>query len=295
MEPSLVELGPIFGDTHSTINYLRQQSLLKRQFICCRNESKEVKSKSSDGCEFKCATCGKCYSIRTNSFFTNVHIQLRYLLLLTYLFAVGTPVKYATIYLNKCVSEKSVTQWYNFLCEVMSRNLFLHHTMLGGVGTLCQLDESALGHTHKYNRGYIQGSGIKWVFGIIDTFTKKCCLRLVPDRSRETLYPIITDNIICGTQINSDEAAVYFTLNQEGYIHHTVKHKDFYVNPTDGTHTNIIENFWCHLKNKIRSMHGLKEDLLPLHLDEFTYCWNYKFSNSIYNQLLSDISKQYPI
>ena len=64
-------------------------------------------------------------------------------------------MKYATIYLNKCVSEKSVTQWYNFLCEVMSRNLFLHHTMLDGVETVCQLDESALGHTHKYNCGYI--------------------------------------------------------------------------------------------------------------------------------------------
>ena len=61
-----------------------------------------------------------------------------------------------------------------------------------------------------------------------------------------------------GTRIHSDEAAVYYTLNQQGDIHRTVKHKENYVNLLDGTHTNNIENFWTHLKNKMREMHGVK-------------------------------------
>ena len=251
MEPNLIDLGEVFCNTDKTITYLREKNLLKKTNICCDNESSQVKSKSTDGYEFKCNVCGKRSSLRKGSFFSNVHMQLKHLLLLTYLFAVGTPVKYSSIFLNRCISEHSVVQWFNFLREIMSQNLIRHHVLLGGPGVVCQLDESALGRKRKYNRGYVRGSGIKWVFGIIDTITKKCCLRLVGDRSRGTLFPIIHQNVRRLSEIHSDEAAVYFTLSQEGYTHRTVKHKECYVNPLDGTHTNTIENFWTHLKNKI--------------------------------------------
>ena len=96
------------------------------------------------------------------------------------------------------------------------------------------------------------------------------------------------------TEIHSDEVAIYLTLENEGFIHKTVKHKENYVNPIDGTHTNNIENFWGHLKNKIKSMYGVKNDLIPIHLDEFVYRWNNKGEN-IFDKIISDISQQYPL
>ena len=36
-----------------------------------------------------------------------------------------------------------------------------------------------------------------------------------------------------------------------------LKHKENYVNPLDGTHTNNIENFWTHMKNKMCELHGV--------------------------------------
>ena len=48
----------------------------------------------------------------------------------------------------------------------------------------------------------------------------------------------------------SDELTTYFTLNQIGYTHRTVKHAENYVNPIDGTTTNHIENFWSSFENK---------------------------------------------
>ena len=212
--------------------------------------------------------------------------------MLTYLFCMKIPVKLCVNLLIGEVSHVSVKQWYNFLREVMSTHLLRNPIQLGGDGCIVELDESALGRKRKYNRGYVRGSGIKWIFGMVDIQTGKCHIELVPDRSRVTLYPIIRRHIIRRTTIHSDEAAVYFTLQNEGYIHKTVKHKEYYVNPDDGTHTNNIENFWTHVKNQIKLMHGVKIEQLPIHLDEFIYRWNNKNTN-IFDQILVDIAHQY--
>ena len=294
MDTNLLTLGRIFIDRDQTITYLRRKNLLKQTFICCGQESSQVKSKSSDGHEFKCNICGKRKSLRTGSFFSNVHLPLQILLLLTYLFTTGTPIKYVLTFLKGSVSEKTVGQWYHFLREVISQHLITNRIVLGGRGVVVQIDESALGRKRKYNRGYVRGSGVKWVFGGIDTVTKKCFLELVPDRSRVTLFPIIHRSIALGSEIHSDEAAVYFSLPNEGFVHKTVKHKENYVNPTDGTHTNNIENFWGHLKNKIKSMYGVRNENIPHHLDEFIYRWNNKNEN-LFEKLLGDISEQYQL
>ena len=78
------------------------------------------------------------------------------------------------------VSHVTVKQWYNFLREVCSQHLFRHPIKLGGVGNIVELDESALGRKRKYHRGYERGSGIKWIFGILDIQTSKCHIQFVP-------------------------------------------------------------------------------------------------------------------
>ena len=291
---TLMEIGRICGELDTTITFLRDRNLLKKQNICCNEVCSEVKSKSSDKMEFKCNICSRRFSIRSGSFFFNVHMPLQKLLLLTYIFAMKIPIRLCTALFNGDISHVTVKQWYNFLREVCSQHLLRNHTMLGGPGRVVELDESALGRKRKYYRGYVRGSGIKWIFGIIDLQTHKCHIEYVQNRARMTLFPIIRRHVAPQTQINSDEAAVYFSLQQEGYTHRTVKHKENYVNPIDGTHTNNIENFWVHLKNKIREMHGVKIEQLPLHLDEFMYRWNTK-NNDPFEQILGDISQQYQL
>ena len=294
MPYSLRDIGRITGDLQETIVFLRDKRLLKKEYTCCDNICSEVKSKSSDGKEFKCNTCGKRYSLRSGSFFYNVHVSLQNLLLLTFIFALKTPIKLATSLFQGDVSHVTIKQWFNFLREVCSQHLFRHPTMLGGPGVVVELDESALGRKRKYNRGFVRGSGIKWIFGLLDLSTGQCHIEYVQNRARVTLFPIIHRHVLPRSQINSDEAAVYFSLQQEGYIHKTVKHKENYVNPLDGMHTNHIENFWTHLKNKMREMHGVKIEQLPLHLDKFMYRWNTK-NRPPFEQLIVDIAEQYPV
>ena len=127
---------------------------------------------------------------------------------------------------------------FDFLREVMSTYSLNSRIMLGGEDKTVEIDESAKGRKGKFRRGAFRGSGIKWIFGIIDRETKKCHIEHVPNRKRETLFPIINRYVARGTLINPDEFSTYQTLNQEGYEHGTVNHSENYVSP-NGTRTNI--------------------------------------------------------
>ena len=294
MPYSLRTIAGIICDKNETINFMREKKLLAKNHSCCDQVCSQVKSKSSDGFEFHCKKCDHRYSISIRSFFFNVHMLLQNLLLMTYLFALKVPVKVCIDLMVGEVSHVSIKQWYNFLREGCSQHLFRHNNLLGGPGKVVQLDKTGFGHVRKYNRGYFRGSGLKWIFGIIDVQTSICHLELVEKRDRDMLFPTIQRHIARETEIHSDEAVVYFSLNQSGYLHRTVKHTEYYVNPNDGTHTNNIENFWSHLKTHFRSMHGVNNENLSTHLDEFMYRWNTKNVNA-FDQLISDISEQYKV
>lgn len=291
----LLQLGAIYTDTDKTIDFLRENGLLVTEYRCCQNLCSEVKSKSSDGREFACKICKKRYSIRTGSFFKNARIKIRYLLLLIFLFAADTELCTCVKLVSHKISQKSISQWFAFLREVCSTALLNTPNVIGGPGHIVEVDESALGRKRKYFRGYERGSGLKWVLGMIDRTTKHCHVQLVPNRTRDTIIPIIQAHVTVGTTIHSDEAAIYGILSQRGYHHKTVKHKENYVNPIDGTHTNTVENFWTHLKHRFKKLHGVNYTQLPLHLDEHMYRWNKKFEGPVFEQLLNEIRNQYPL
>lgn len=116
-----------------------------------------------------------------------------------------------------------------------------------------------------------------------------CHLQYIQDRKRTTLFPIILRFVALGNTIHSDEYSIYATLNQEGFEHKTVKHKEEYVS-ADGTHTNSIENVWTHMKNHFKKMHGFQKENLPLHLDEYIYRWNRKNEGDMFDLFLQDLA-----
>lgn len=291
---NLIELTTITNCTQRTIEYLRNIHLLPSSWSCCQQMCHEVKCHTSDKVEFRCNLCNKRYSIRSNSIFYNVHICLRYLLLLTYLFASNTSVSLAARFMHHKVGRRSIMLWYGKLRDVLSVFLVSNPIALGGPDSVVEIDETCLGRKRKYHRGAFRGSGQKWVIGIVDRNSKQCHIQLVPNRTRETLLPIIELHIPVGTVINTDEAPVYRILNQQGFEHYTVCHKQTYVAP-DGTHTNMIEGIWSHLKQVLKEKRGVTNDKLPAHIDEFLYRWNRKNEGEMYDLILHDICVQYPV
>ena len=286
-------LGAILNNIGETIVFLRQRGILATHYMCCGVMCSEVKSHSSDGFEFRCRACKSRYSARTGSFFYSSKLSLKKIVSVIFFFTKGIPSGKAADMMAKTLSRKSIEQWYLFLREVCSHALIQNPFRLGGVNVV-ELDETCVGHLRKFNRGYQRGFHA-WVFGLLDIGTKKCHLQIVDRRDRNTLFPIIQHHILPGSTIHSDEAAVYATLNQAGYIHHTVCHEDNFVNPDDGTHTNNIENLWANLKTKLRNGRGVREEHLPAHIDEFVWRWNHKGDDCLFDSFLNDLAVLYPV
>ena len=95
----------------------------------------------------------------------------------------------------------------------------------------------------------------------------------VPDRTRTTLQPLITGNVVPGSTIHSDEWPPYANLAALGFVHMTVNHSDTFV-AADGTHTNTIEGFWGNAKQYFKRMRGVNRPSLNSHLDEVMYRLN---------------------
>lgn len=295
MDLNIFEVSVIWNDINNTVQFFQNKNILKRHHVCCGQNIGLVKSKSKDGREFKCHRCKNRYSLRTGSFFYDSKLPLTVLLAIIYFFSVGLSAKDTYKMIKDRVTKKSIIQWFVYLRDICTRALLQNGTQLGGIGQIVEIDECCIGRKRKFNRGYHRGGGNKWIFGILDLTTKKCHIQYVPDRTRETLFTIIRRLIVPGTTIHSDEAQVYVTLNQEGFIHKTVCHEENYVNPIDGTTTNHIENFWSHLKNYVHRLYGINSENLPLHLDEYMYKWNRKSDGPFFYILLADISHFYPV
>ena len=100
-------------------------------------------------------------------------------------------------------------------------------------------DESKFGK-RKYNKGRrVKGN---WVFGGVERGDKtKIFMFRVEKRDEATLIPLIQKFIKPGTTIHSDCWKAYSKLEKLGYVHETVNHKEAYIDPDTGAHTNSIE------------------------------------------------------
>lgn len=86
---------------------------------------------------------------------------------------------------------------------------------LGGKGKTVEIDESKLGKKRKYNQGKLPNPGF-WVFGAVEMITNRFVLCLVNCQDRQTLQPLIEQNIEKETMF-SDNYSVYHNLDTLSY------------------------------------------------------------------------------
>uniref|UniRef100_A0A914H0A7 Transposase n=1 Tax=Globodera rostochiensis TaxID=31243 RepID=A0A914H0A7_GLORO len=76
----------------------------------------------------------------------------------------------------------------------------------------------------------------------------------------------------------------------------SVNHRQNFVCPVTGTHTNHVENFWKNLKMKNKAMSGTLRDMLPGYMDE--YMWrqfNGKKTLAAFDNIFDQISQFYVV
>ena len=294
METSILDIAPLLADTKTCINFLRGRNLLLADYICCRNPcSKVMNIQVTDKEIFQCNFCRRRYSIRTGSFWAKSKLQLTVLVGICYFFSVGSTVTDVQKFLHNRVSKVSIIQWFNYFRDVMTT--FLNNNPIRFENVTVHIDETCIGGKRKYNRGRIPKVKPRWLLGIVDKENHKVLVEFIDRRDFLSIIPIITRHVRPGCTINTDGAKVYQKLSTMNYIHQFCIHKEHFVNPANGVHSNWIENIWGNLKIKLKSLRGSQNKMLDGHIDEFMYRYNRKNEGPMFNLLLTDIANYYRI
>ena len=98
------------------------------------------------------------------------------------------------------------------------------------------------------------------------------------------------------TIIHSDCWKSYERIKQldKNFLHRTVNHDLYFVDPTTRVHTNGVESSWNACKTPLKQMRGISRNYLQSYLDE--HCWRQLFKDEfqVFERMLSEIANQFP-
>ncbi|XP_041837970.1 uncharacterized protein LOC121637767 [Melanotaenia boesemani] len=298
------------------IKWLQKKNLLKRKMKCksCHRFMK-LKTRSNTGDQYAWICSHpehqgrpKHTSIRNKSIFSRSKVTLRKWITFMYRFAQGLRLRQIDM-MDDSIAASSTTlsrmakTIRNICVTAVERMRRRTGQLIGGAREFVVIDESHFRHKRKYGRGRMAGGWKrkKWVFGMLgvkhdDQRNHKPVLRVVEQRSRRHLVPLIAHHVRLGSSIISDQWRAYRTLTALGYNHHTVNHSMFYVDPNTGAHTQHIERAWRSYKEQVWRLRGNRTDtLLSDHLAVIE--WNEwlakKHPGGSFGRLIHDIARKY--
>lgn len=266
------------GDVEAQREFLRAMGVIKRSLSCvfCATPMKKTKcDKIKDKEVFKCQfiTCEKrrtTRSIRSESFLSDISIELKDVIKVLWKFSNETQVK--DIVEEVGCSKNGILHMYVKLRHICTQFIANKNIQLGGPGAIVQIDESMFRHKPKYHRGRATEKEL-WVFGIADTryVPSKIYMEVVENRSAKFLLPIINNHVLPGSIIFSDMWRAYNSISDDLFTHATVNHSLHFVDPETHIHTQNIESNWAKQKGRIKKMKGVCGNNLHEHLAVFMW------------------------
>lgn len=148
-----------------------------------------------------------------------------------------------------------------------------------------EADETYLGGRKKARKGQSRLMNKAIILGMVER-DGNVMTRVVPDSSRNSLEVTVTQNVLPGSRISTDEHHGYSDLKNCGFQHESVNHhRKEYVR--GDVHTNTIEGFWAMIKRSIRGTHiHVSKTHLPKYLGEFEFRWNLRHHPEVMFPLL---------
>lgn len=274
--PNFKFLKNILSDEKECTKFLFENDILYKPQSCLHCGSSLYRERKL----YRCRQCRKSVSIFKDSFFANGRLTCSDAMLIGYLWLCKS--SYTTIQLMTHHSSKTITRYMNFFRELVISTLEDDDQMIGGEGVIVEIDESKFGK-NKYHRGRpIDGV---WVVGGIErTSEKRCFLKVVHNRTAETLHDIISRHVAPGSIVYTDLWRGYTGISELNNItHRTVNHSQHFVDPITGVHTNTIEGFWNGIKLQIPPRNRTR-DAITNHLLEFI--WRKKNQNDLWGGLV---------
>lgn len=229
--------------------------------------------KIDEGWGYYCSNCKKYYSLRKNTLFHKSKKSLKCWITAIYIFSIGKKGMAEDIVRetqdDKGWSERRVYPIIHYLRNCVARFYNDNFPILGENGKTVQIDEAAHSKKHKFHVGLY--FPIRWVFGMVEEGTGWCKFWFVPDRTRNTLIPLIQAYVAPGARINSDWWLAYQPLAGLGYRHYRISHAFEFVCRLTGATTNLIECMWKHTKEATIRNGGCLDEHLQVKLDVYAF------------------------
>ena len=160
------------------------------------------------------------------------------------------------------------------MCQLIRKSMEEKRDLFTGT---VEMDESYFGGDPRYNikRKRGRGTSKQPVFGMAER-GGAVVAKVVPNTKRETLMPIVEDQVADGAEIHTDEYVVYKALEGMGYDHKCVNHrqKEYVRYEKDGKMitTNELEGWWSYPKGATKTVHrGVSDRYLQRYLDEYAF------------------------
>ncbi len=261
----------------------------KMQFICASRCTLQKRSNKIDGYTWRCKeNSAHETSVRHASFFAKSKHTIPDTMQFIKCYLDGMTMKKCAAFSNIAYNSTAVT-WSSYLRDVFMQyvwdSVIQSEMKLGGCNVV-EVDESHFGKKCKYHRGNIKSSIDVWIVGLAERTTGKQIMYPVDKRDSETLLKIIKRHVEPGSTIFTDGWQGYRGLNDAGYNHFSVIHKDSFVktyqNPSSGekivVHTNTVEGGWQVPKDHFKIKHGVQMSTIEGHLAEIMWRNHHKGS-----------------
>jgi hypothetical protein len=232
---------------------------------------------SPDGVVFRCTRCKKRTSIRAGSVLEGAHIKIEEFLAFVYLMTLE--VSQVTIGEVLMMDPNTVMAWQTKIRAAYSKRMLEVDIEFGTRDAVVEIDESVILRAKPTRNRHARPRPTKWVFAMFDRRQNAGVIKLVPNRSADVLVPIIQEHCTPGAVIYSDGWQAYRFLNDLGFNHQTVVHRDYFVDPETGVHTNNVESFWKRFKTKFKRMNGVAPTKIESYIDEFL--WLERFGRTV--------------
>jgi transposase-like protein len=186
-------------------------------------------------------------------------------------------------------SSATIVDYFGHFRQLVVSALDEEDTLIGGPGTVIQVDESKFGK-RKNNRGRrVNGA---WVIGGVEqNEERKFFVAVVDRRDQETIIDVLSRHVLPGSIVYTDCWRGYVGIEEALNVsHQTVNHSLYFVDPNTGVHTQSIEAKWAALKQKI-TLRGRVERILPNYLLE--QVWRFKNRLCLWKAFLAALAEVY--